>query len=279
MSGFAVVTGGSSGIGLELARQFAVHGFDVLIVSENEPELQTAAEDLRRNGGQAVQIETLAADLTQYDEVEKVATRIKESGRPLDAIALNAGMGVGGDFVRTTKLEDELYCISLNVLSTVHLAKRVLPDMLARNAGRILITGSTDSVQAAPYEAVYGATKAFLLMFSEAVREELKETEISITTVMPGVTDTDFFENPGFDNNTAGEMVQKGKGDDPADVARRSFEALMKNKDKAYVGSFKWRLAGKMSEYTPPAISAITHRPLSEPHDLEEVERRGPTNS
>ena len=95
---------------------------------------------------------------------------------------------------------------------------------------------------------------------------------------MPGVTDTDFFDSPGFDKATAGEMVQKGKADDPADVARRSFEALMKNKDKAYVGSFKWRLAGKLSEFTPPAISAITHRPLSEPHDLEEVEARGPTN-
>lgn len=278
MSSFAVVTGGSSGIGLELARQFAAHGFDVLIVSENGPELQTAAEDLRRNGGQAVQIDTLTADLTRYDEVEGVAVRIKEIGRPLDAIALNAGMGVGGDFVRTTDLELELKSIALNVSSTVHLAKRVLPDMLARNAGRVLITASVDSVQPSPYEAVYGSTKAFLLMFAEAIREELKETEISITAIMPGVTATDFFDSPGF-NNTAHEMVEKGKGDDPADVARRGFEAMMKNKDKAFVGSFKWRLAGLLAEYGPPGITAIGHRPISEPHDLEEVERRGPTNT
>lgn len=278
MSNFAVVTGGSSGIGLELARQFAAHDFDVLIVSENEAQLQGAAEDLRRNGGQAVQIETLTADLTKYDEVEKVANRIKEIGRPLDAIALNAGMGVGGDFVRTTNLQDELYSITLNITSTVHLAKRVLPDMVERNAGRVLVTASVDSVQPSPYEAVYGSTKAFLLMFAEAIREELKETEVSITAIMPGVTATEFFDSPGF-NNTAHEMVDKGKADDPADVARRGFEALMKNKDKAFVGSFKWRLAGLLAEYGPPGITAIGHRPLSEPHDLEEVEKREPTNT
>lgn len=275
--GFAVVTGGSSGIGRELARQFASHGYDVLITSENGPQLEEAAADLRADGAQSVRVETFVADLTRYDEVDALANRIKDAGRPLDAIALNAGFGVGGDFVRTTMLADELRCIELNVASTVHLAKRVLPGMLERNKGRVLITASIDSVQPAPYEAVYGATKAFLLMFSEAIREELKQTEVSITAVMPGVTGTEFFDSPGF-NNTAHDMVDKGTADKPADVARRSFDAMMANKDRAYVGSFKWRAAGVMSEHGSASVNAVTHRPLSEPHDLEEVESKPPTN-
>src|SRR3954454_7296844 len=135
---FAVVTGASSGIGLELAKQFAQHGFDLLVTSAG-PRIGVAKQELENLGAR---VELTEADLSTYDGVEKLYGAIRATGRPVDALAINAGVGVGGDFARDTDLADELQLIDLNIPSTVHLAKRALPDMIARGQGRILFTSS-----------------------------------------------------------------------------------------------------------------------------------------
>ncbi|HEV7990337.1 MAG TPA: SDR family NAD(P)-dependent oxidoreductase, partial [Gemmatimonadaceae bacterium] len=185
---FAVVTGASSGIGLELAKQFAEHGFDLLVTAEDEG-IEQAAESLRTMGAVA---DAVRADLATHEGVESLYERIVASGRPIDAIAINAGVGVGGPFVEND-LDAELNLIALNVASVVHLTKRVLEDMVARNEGRILFTSSIAAEGPAPYEAVYGASKAFVQSFSEALRDELRNTNITVTALQPGATETNFF--------------------------------------------------------------------------------------
>jgi short-subunit dehydrogenase len=137
---------------------------------------------------------------------------IADTGRPVDAIAINAGVGVGGDFVQETDLQDELNLINLNVVSTVHLAKRMLKDMRDRNQGRVLFTASIDSLMPGPFEAVYAASKAFVHSFAEALRNELKDTDITITSLMPGPTDTNFFHRAerGFRQSSAVETGLPG---------------------------------------------------------------------
>lgn len=252
----AVVTGASSGIGYELAKQFAQHGFDLVIAAETG--LEQAARDFQALGAQ---VQAVTVDLSKYDGVEQLYSQIKTSGRPVDAAAINAGVGVGGDFTRQTDLQAELDLINLNVVSTVHLAKRLLPDMVARNQGRVLFTASVASVMPAPFEAVYGASKAFVLMFAESLRNELKDTNVSVTAMLPGPTETNFFHRAGMDDTKAGTQ----KKDDPADVARQGFEALMADKEKEFVGSFKNRMMGLMSELMPDNLTAEQHRKLSEP--------------
>ena len=255
---FAVVTGGSSGIGLALAKQFALNGFDLLLAAE-PAGLDQAALDVRGLGGK-VSVDTLAVDLATPDGVHQLVEKIKASGRAVDAVAINAGVGVGGDF-RETDYEAELNLINLNVVSTVHLAKHVGKDMAARGQGRILFTASVASVMPAPFEAVYGASKAFILSFSEALRNELKDTGVSVTALMPGPTETNFFHRAGMDDTAAGAS----KKDDPNDVAKQGFEALMAGKDKIIAGSLKTKLQGHASELLPDELTAAQHRKLSEP--------------
>jgi len=259
---FAVVTGGSSGIGLALAKQFALNGFDLLLAAEPE-KLEQAALDVRGLGTGAT-VETLAVDLAAPEGTDQLYDKIGASGRPLAAIAINAGVGVGGPF-RDTDLEAELNLINLNVVSTVRLAKRVVRAMAARGEGRILFTASIASVMPAPFEAVYGASKAFILSFSEALRNELKDTGVSVTALMPGPTETDFFRRAGMDDTKVGAS----KKDDPNDVAKQGFEALMAGKDKVIAGSLKTKLMGHASELLPAELTAAQHRKLSEPGGAE----------
>ena len=149
---FAVVTGGSSGIGFELAKQFAQNGFDLLLAAEPDG-LARAARDIQSLGAS---VETISVDLAKSDGVDQLYTKIKSSGRPVDAIAINAGIGVDGDF-RETDLDKELNLLNLKVISTVPLAKHVIKDMAARGSGRVLFTASVASLMPAPFEAVYGA--------------------------------------------------------------------------------------------------------------------------
>ena len=256
---FAVVTGGSSGIGYELARQFAQHGYDLLIAAE-ETGLLGAAREIENLGAH---VDTLAVDLADYNGVEQLDRRLAALGRPIDAIAINAGVGVGGDFTRQTDLKDELNLINLNVVSTVHLAKRVLPDMVARGNGKVLFTASIASIMPAPFEAVYGASKAFILSFSEALRNELKDTGVTVTALMPGPTETNFFHRAEMDDTNVGES----KKDDPADVARQGFEALMAGKDRIVAGSLKTKAMGVMTDILPDTVTAEQHRKLSESHE------------
>jgi uncharacterized protein len=253
---FAVVTGASSGIGYELAKQFVQNGFDVLVTAEDDGITQAA----RSLGGSGL-VESVKVDLALYEGVELLYAKIRSLGRPVDAIAINAGVGVGGEFARQTKLEDELNLIQLNVTSSVHLAKRVAWDMVQRKSGRILFTSSIAAVMPAPFEAVYGASKAFLLSFSEALRNELADVGISVTALMPGPTETNFFHRAGMDDTQVGQDEK----DDPALVARQGFEALMAGKDKVVAGSFKNRAMAAAAQVMPDPATAQAHRKLSEP--------------
>ncbi|MFI7033423.1 SDR family NAD(P)-dependent oxidoreductase [Microbispora rosea] len=253
----ALVTGASSGIGYELARQFAQHGFDVVVTAE-DAELDTAAESLKEYGGQVMPVR---ADLTRYDEVERLWTATVAAGRPLDAVAVNAGVGVGGAFARETSLEAELTLIDLNVTSSVHLTKRAVAAMAGRGKGKILFTSSVAALTPGPFEAVYAASKAFLHSFAEALRNELKDSGVTVTSLLPGPTDTEFFERAGMEDTRVGS----GKKDDPAEVARQGFDALMKGDDKVVAGSFVNKVQGVAGRVTPDTAKAAMHRRMAEP--------------
>jgi uncharacterized protein len=252
----AVVTGASSGIGLELARQFAEHDFDLLIVAE-QAGIQEAAASLRSHGGT---VEPVQADLATREGVDHLYQQMKALGRPVDAIAINAGVGVGGPFI-DTDLEAELRLINLNVISVVQLSKYVLRDMISRGEGRVLYTSSIAADMPAPFEAVYGASKAFELSFAEALRNELKDTGVSITVLQPGATETNFFRRAGMEDTKVGA----GKKDDPAEVAKQGFEALMAGKDHIVAGSMKNRIQDAAAQVMPEPAKAAAHRKLSEP--------------
>jgi uncharacterized protein len=185
---------------------------------------------------------------------------MKALGRPVDAIAINAGVGVGGPFI-DTDLEAELRLINLNVVSVVRLSKYVLRDMISRGEGRVLYTSSIAADMPAPFEAVYGASKAFELSFAEAVRNELKDTGVTITVLQPGATETNFFRRAGMEDTKVGA----GKKDDPAEVAKQGFEALMAGKDHIVAGSLKNKLQDAAAQVMPEPAKAAAHRKLSEP--------------
>jgi uncharacterized protein len=209
----AVVTGASSGIGYELAKQFAEHGFDLVIAAESDT-LREAAQSLANMGAE---VEAVQVDLANYDGVERLYNKIRSLGRPVEAIAINAGVGINGHFVHETDLHDEINLINLNVVSAVHLAKRVLPDMVARGQGRVLFTSSIAALMPGPFYAVYAASKAFIQSFAQAIRNELKDTGVTVTALQPGPTDTEFFERADMTDTLAGTSSK----DDPAKVARQ----------------------------------------------------------
>ena len=206
---WAVVTGASTGIGFELAKVFANNGYDLMIVSD-ESRIHNAADEIRQFGADVQEVQ---ADLSKYEGVEDVYAQIRASGRPVAALALNAGIGAGGDFARETDLAKELRLIDLNVRSTVHLAKRVVKDMLARGEGRLLFTSSIASTMPGTFNAVYNASKAFVQSFAQAIRNELKDTGITVTALMPGATETEFFRRADMeDTNLASPRKRPGPG-------------------------------------------------------------------
>ena len=253
---FAVVTGGSSGIGLELARQFLANDFDVMIAAE-DADVHRCARELKTDTGI---VYPQQVDLATREGVEQLCRVLDDLHRPIDALALNAGVGVGGPFVETD-CDAEVRMIRLNCESVVTLAKYVIKAMVQRGQGRVLITSSIAGTMPAPFEAVYGATKAFDLAFAEALHDELKDTGVTVTAMQPGPTDTRFFERAGLQDTKVGA----GEKDDPANVARQGFEAMMKGKDKVIVGSFKTKLTGMANEVLPEATKARMHRKQAEP--------------
>ena len=267
---FAVVTGASSGIGFELAKQCVANNFDVLICAEDRG-IHEAARHLGATGAAVV---PLRADLATFEGCEKLVAMVNTFVCPLDALLLNAGVGVGGAFVNN-ELEDELRMIGLNVNAVVHLAKRLVPRMVTRGAGRILITASVASP--APFLAVYGATKAFDLSFAEALRFELEDTGVTVTALQPGATDTEFFQRADMDNT----KVAHDSKDDPADVARKGFEAMMAGKDKVIAASFKSKLEGLADEVLPESTKAKmqagqTRPGTGEKHTVLELSKKLP---
>jgi short-subunit dehydrogenase len=252
----AVVTGASSGIGHELAKQFAEHGFDLLICTE-DVGLAAAADGLRAGGAD---VQTVQSDLSTYDGVEQLYAAIAQTGRPVSAAALNAGVGQGGAVLETV-LADELKIIALNVTSTVHLAKRLLTDMAALDDGRILITSSIAATMPGSFQAVYNASKSFLQSFAEALQNELKDTGITITSLLPGPTETNFFHRADMKDTKVGSSPK----DDPAAVAQQGFEALMSGRDKIIAGSVKTKVQGVANKVLPDKLKAAVHRRMAEP--------------
>ncbi|WP_221349194.1 SDR family NAD(P)-dependent oxidoreductase [Streptomyces beigongshangae] len=253
----ALVTGASSGIGLELSRQLAERGFDLVVNAEDGARLQQAAEQLRAAGAQ---VEAVQGDLRSYEATEALFAAATTLGRPLDVVVLNAGVGRGGAFA-DTDLADELEIVDLNVRSTVHLAKRVVQDMVVRDTGRILVTSSIASTMPGSFQAVYNASKSFLQSFTEALQNELKDTGITLTALMPGPTETDFFHRADMDDTKIGRQDK----DDPAQVARQGLDALFSGKDKLVAGSLKTKAQGLADKVLPDKAKAQAHRKMAEP--------------
>jgi uncharacterized protein len=254
----ALVTGASSGIGRELARQFSDNGF-VLIIAADGDGLQTAQRELQ---GAGAQVDAVQVDLATEDGVNELYRQVTASSRPLAAAALNAGRGAGGAFATDTDLSDELEIVDLNVRSTVQLAKYVVRDMTARGEGRILFTSSIASTMPGPFQAVYNASKSFVQSFALALRNELKDTGVSVTSLMPGPVDTEFFAVADMDQDT---KVGTGDKDDPADVARDGFEALMNGDERVVSHSFSSKAQGIGSRVLPDSVKAEMHRKMAEP--------------
>jgi short-subunit dehydrogenase len=253
----AVVTGASSGIGFELAKQFAEHDFDLIVAAEDDA-IHSAAEKLAT---MTSSVEAVQVDLSDDDGVDTLYGRITAAGRPVEAVALNAGVGAGGAFATDTSLDDELRLIDLNVRSTVHLAKHVVRDMVGRNHGRILFTSSIASTMPGSYQAVYNASKSFVQSFALALRNELQDTDVTVTSLMPGPTDTEFFERADMLDTKVGADDK----DDPADVARDGFEALMAGDERVVSASLKTKLQGRGSRLLPDSAKAAMHRKMAEP--------------
>ena len=254
--GLAVVTGASSGIGLALSRQFADHGFDVMVVAEDEGVERTAAE-VRARGVVPVAVR---ADLATPAGVEELFAAIEGTGRPVEALAVNAGVGVSGRFVETD-LDAHLGLIGLNVTGAVHLTRLVLPGMVSRGRGRVLFTSSVAAAMPGPYESTYAASKAFVYSFAQAIRTELKGTGVTVTALLPGPTDTNFFARAGMEDTKLGQS----RKDDPDDVARDGFEALMTGKDHVVAGSNRNKAQVVAARVLPDTVVASMHGALSKP--------------
>jgi short-subunit dehydrogenase len=253
----ALVTGASSGIGFELAKQFARNDFDLIIAADSQ-RVESAAEELRQIGRS---VDAVQVDLSTADGVRQLHARVEQSGRKLDAVALNAGVGAGGAFVSDTDLEDELRLIDLNVRSTVHLAKLILPEMVQRNSGKVLFTSSVASTMPGSFQAVYNASKSFVQSFALALREELKDSGVTITSLMPGPTDTRFFERADMLDTKVGA----GSKDEAAVVARQGFVALMEGRERVVGGSPKNKMQVLFSRLLPDRAKAKMHRGMAEP--------------
>ncbi|HMJ74081.1 MAG TPA: SDR family NAD(P)-dependent oxidoreductase [Solirubrobacterales bacterium] len=221
-------------MGYELAKVCGENGFDLLIATE------AGVIELYRH--------------------------IANTGRPVEVLALNAGVGAGGAFATETELNDELELIDLNVRSTVHLCKLVLADMVERDEGRILFTSSIASTMPGAFQAVYNASKSFVQSFALAIRNELKDTGVTITSLMPGPTETEFFERADMEDTKVGSEEK----DDPMEVAQQGFDALMAGEEKVVGGSFKNKVQTVAGKVIPDSKKAELHRQMAEPGSAKE---------
>jgi uncharacterized protein len=249
----AVVTGASSGIGYELARTFLANGYDVVVTSSNDEKLSDAAERLGEIDADA-HVEPVQADLTTADGVRKLHAEVQALGRPVDLLAANAGVGVYGEFSDQTNLDEEIALINLNVTSQVHLIKLASREMVERGRGDILITSSIAGIMPGPRMAVYAASKAFLRSFGQAIRNELKDKGVNVTVLMPGPTDTEFFERADMME----AKVSQGAKQDAAEVADAAFQALRESSDHIVTGA-KNKLQAGMAKLMSDEARTAAH--------------------
>jgi short-subunit dehydrogenase len=250
---FAIVTGASTGIGLELAKLCAEDGYDLLIAAD-EPDIEVAAEQLRRFGGA---VDTIEADLATTEGVDQLIEAA--AGRDVDALLANAGRGLGDAFL-DQDFEAARHVVDTNITGTIYLIHRVGNEMRQRGQGKILITGSIAGYIPGTFQAVYNGTKAFIDSFSIALRNELKDSGVTVTCLMPGATETEFFERAGLEDTKIGTA----KKADPAGVAKDGYQAMKKGEADIVSGlGNKMRVAA--ASVTPATMLAEQHRKTAEP--------------
>ena len=249
----AVVTGASSGIGYELAKVAAENGHD-LVIAADRPEIVEAAQGFRQLG---VEVDHVQTDLATRAGVEKLLGVIGE--RPVDVLMANAGEGLGGAFL-DQPTERWTHVLDTNVTGALHLVQQLGRRMRERDRGRILFTGSIAGLMPGTFNAVYNGTKAFIDSFAFALRNELKDTGVTVTCLMPGATETDFFERAGMEDT----KIATSKKDDPADVARIGFEAMMRGEGDV-VSGLRNKAQAAMASVTPQSALAEMHRKMAEP--------------
>ena len=255
---YALITGATSGIGYELSLLFAKDQYNLVIVSRDEQQLEVKAQEFRQHG---VEVITIAKDFFNREETLSVYDEVKSKGINIDVLVNDAGQGVYGLF-QDNELDRELDIIELNISAVVILTKLFLKDMLAANSGKILNLASIASKTPGPWQAVYHGTKAFVLSFSQGLREELSETDITVTALLPGVTDTDFFNKA--DMNSSKAVQDEDSKADPAGVAKDGYDALMSGKDKVISG-LKNKLQMGMSNVTPDSMVAHNMNEMQKP--------------
>ena len=256
---YALVTGGTSGIGYELAKLFAEDGHNLILVARTQEDLDRVSIELSDQYG--VQVETIAKDLFQPQAPFELYDEVKANGYIIDVLVNDAGQGQYGLFVEGD-IQRYLDIIQLNVSSFTALNYLFVKDMVARHEGKILQLASIASVTPGPWQAVYHATKAYVLSLTESLINELKDTGVTMTALQPGVTDTDFFNKA--DMNESKAVEDKSKMADPAKVAKDGYEALMSGDDKTISG-FKNKAQIGMSKLMPDTMVAEQMRKQQEP--------------
>lgn len=258
-SKLAVVTGASTGIGFELAHLAAQNGYDLLVVAD-EPLIEASATDFRRHGGV---VEAVEADLAMIEGVDALLDAVQ--GRPVDLLCANAGRGLGHGFLEQ-QVADWRRVIDTNVTGTLYLLHKLLRPMIARNEGKVLITGSIAGFIPGSFQAVYNGTKAFIDSFADALRNEIKEANgVTLTTLMPGATETEFFDRADMLDTKVGSEEK----DDPAKVAKDGWDALMAGKAHI-VSGWRNKLQAAAAHVTPASVLAQRHRNMAQPGTAEE---------
>lgn len=245
---YTLITGGTAGIGYELAKIFAKNGHNLILVARDETELSATANELKYSG---VEVVTISKDLFDPNSAYELYDEVKLRGLTVDILVNNAGQGHYGEFA-DSDIRRDLAIIQLNIASLVSLTKFFLQDMIVRGEGKILNLSSIASKAPGPWQSVYHGTKAFVQSFTEAVRVEVKDKGVTLTALLPGATDTDFFNKADMNDS---KIVAEGKLGDPQKVAEDGYKALM-NGDDMIVSGFMNKVNVAMSNVMPDEAAA-----------------------
>jgi short-subunit dehydrogenase len=260
---YALVTGASNGIGLEIAKLLAKDHYNLVIVSRSQENLDSIANELSQQYG--VEVVPIAKDLSVKEGPFELYEALKSQGITINVLVNDAGQGQYGEFI-DTDINRELEIIQLNIASYVILTKCFLKEMVARNEGKILNVSSIGGEMPGPLQAVYHATKAFVTSFSEAVREEVKDTAVTITLLEPGVTDTDFFHKA---NQEDAKMVKEGTLADPAKVAKDGYDAMLAGDHKIISGFMNKAMVASSNVMADTVVAKNMHK-MMEPTEGKE---------
>lgn len=255
---YVLITGASGGIGWELAHVFAREGYDLVLVARTEKKLLELKEELVKK--YSAQAHVLTADLSSSMGVADLLEKIKLQNIHVDVLVNNAGVGVFGDFARETEWQKEKEMIQLNITSLTELCKALLPAMIAKGDGSVLNISSTAAFQPGPNMAIYFASKAYVLHFSEALSEELRDTGVTVTVVCPGATESGFQSAAAMDNS---KLFKDKNLPTSKEVAEFSYAALQNKKRVAIHGMTNFLLAQSV-RFTPRIIATKIARKFQE---------------